>query len=127
MRFLTAAMLDGYQRRKDRTVSVRFVTQEQGSDKIMDIDSMLDSYGFLYFRPEEQLREDEIEELDNLDMDIYDNRKTQSQRLRAVLYKVWEQGAGEKHIDPYLDFKTFYKQETEKIIQHYKNKLTDGL
>lgn len=127
MRLLTAAMLDGYQRRKDRTVSVRFVTQEQGSDKIMEIDSMLDGYGFLYFRPEEQLREDEIDELDNLDMDIYDNRKTQSQRLRAVLYKVWEQGAAETHIDPYLDFKTFYKQETEKIIQHYKNKLTDGL
>ena len=91
----------------------------------MDIDSMLDRYGFLYFRPEEQLREDEIEELDNLDMDIYDNRKTQSQRLRGVLYKVWEQGA--HNIDPYLDFKTFYKQKTEEIIQHYKNKLTDGL
>ena len=121
MRLLTAAMLDGYQRRKDRTVTVRFVTQEQGSDKIMEIDSMLDGYGFLYFRPEEQLREDEIEELDNLDMDIFDNRKTQSQRLRGVLYKVWEQGSQQ------LDFKTYYKQETEKIIQHYKNKLTDGL
>jgi hypothetical protein len=52
-------------------------------------------------------------------MDIYDNRKTQSQRLRGVLYKVWEQGTQD------LDFKTYYKQKTEEIIQHYKNKLTE--
>ena len=43
-------------------------------------------------------------------------RKSQSQRLRNVLYKVWQQdGEGE--------FKEYYRHQTERIIEHFKNKL----
>jgi len=113
------AILDGYQRRKDRTVSLRFVTQEKSSAEVMDIDSLTNAFGILYFRGEEQLNSDEIEELDKVELDIYDEPKTQSQRLRNVLFILWKQ-EGEKG-----DFKTFYKQKTEEVIQHFKNKIED--
>jgi len=116
-KILCPAIFDGYTRRKDRSVSLRFITQEKTSAEIMDIDATLDQFGILYFRGEEKMNADEIEELDNIDLDVYDEPKSQSQRLRNVLYILWKQ-EGERG-----DFKKFYKQKTEEIIQHFKNKL----
>jgi hypothetical protein len=116
LKILTAAQLDGYQRRKDRTVSLRFITQEKTSGEIADIDRLVDTFGIVYFRGQEKINRDEIEELDAVELDLYDEPKSQSQRLRNVLYKVWQ-------LDPTGDFKEFYRHETERIIQHYKNKL----
>jgi len=116
LKILTAAQLDGYQRRKDRTVSVRFITQEKTSGEVMEIDQLIDTFGILYFRGQETLNRDEVDELDAIELDLYDEPKSQSQRLRNVLYKIWTQNeTGE--------FRDFYKHETERIIQHYKNKL----
>jgi len=119
-KILCPAIFDGYTRRKDRSVSLRFITQEKTSSEIMDIDATLDQFGILYFRGEEKMNADEIEELDSIDLDVYDEPKSQSQRLRNVLYILWKQ-EGERG-----DFKKFYKQKTEEIIQHFKNKLEDG-
>tara|TARA_R100000988_G_scaffold68593_1_gene35123 strand:+ start:54 stop:422 length:369 start_codon:yes stop_codon:yes gene_type:complete len=116
-KILCPAILDGYTRRKDRSVTLRFITQEKTSSEIMGIDSTLDQFGILYFRGEEKMNADEIEELDSIDLDVYDEPKSQSQRLRNVLYILWKQD-GEKG-----DFKKYYKQKTEEIIQHFKNKL----
>lgn len=117
VRVTFAAILDGYQRRKDKSVSIRFVTQELSTAEVGNIDTLLDAFGILYFRGEETMNKEEVEELDNLELDLYDQPKKQSQRLRNVLYKVWsqEEVGGE--------FKDYYKTETERIIQHYKNKL----
>jgi hypothetical protein len=118
-KLLCPAILDGYTRRKDRTVSLRFITQEKSSIEVMNIDAMLDQFGILYFRGEENMNTDEVEELDNIDLDLYDEPKSQSQRLRNILFVLWKQD-GEIG-----EFKKFYKQKTEEIIQHFKNKLKD--
>lgn len=114
---LTAAQIVGYNRKKDKSVSLRFETQEKSSNEIAIIDSILDTFGYLYFKPQETLTKEEIEELDTLDTDLFDNPKTQSQRLRNVLFRLHEQ------MGIVIDFKTFYKNETNKIIEHYKKKL----
>jgi hypothetical protein len=117
MRILTSAVLDGYARRKDKSVSLRFVTGEKSSLEIASIDQMCEQFGYLYFKAEETLTPNEVKELDTVDTDLFDNPRTQSQRLRGVLFKVWEQGG--RH----GEFKDFYKSETERIITHYKTKL----
>lgn len=114
-----AAVLDGYSRRKDRSVSIRFHTQELTSQGVMEIDSMCDSFGILYFRPGEKLNADEIAELDKVDLTDFDNPKSQSQRLRAVLYKLHQQEAST------MQFRDYYQQQTEKIINHFKSKLDE--
>jgi len=116
LKILTAAILDGYQRRKDKSVSLRFITQEKTSGEIADIDRLVDTFGIVYFRGQERINQDEVDELDAVELDLYDQPKSQSQRLRNVLFKVWKQ-------DEQGEFKEFYKHETERIIQHYKNKL----
>jgi len=118
MRIMYAAQLDGYQRRKDRSVTLRFVTQELSTNEVSTIDSQLDTFGILYFRGQETMPKEELEELDAIELDLYDEPKTQSQRLRNVLFKFWK-------MEERGNFKDFYKNETERIIQHYKNKLEE--
>ena len=84
MKIQYPVVLDGFNRRKDRSVGLRFITQELTSHEIMRIDEMIDRYGILYFRGEEKMNQDEIKELDSIALDVYDNPRTQSQRLRSV-------------------------------------------
>ena len=65
------------------------------------------------------LNPDEVEELDALEADLYDQPKSQSQRLRNVMYVRWQQ------LGSPGDFKSYYRTETEKIINHYKSKLDE--
>ncbi len=119
MKILIPASFDGYAPRKDGSFSLRFVTQEQTPAQVGEIHSMLNKFGYLLFKAESELTKDEIEGLDSLDSDLYDNPKTKSQRLRNVLYKLWEQDK------PGNDFKDFYASKMEQMIIHYKDKLNE--
>jgi hypothetical protein len=120
MKLLQAAQITGYQRRKDRSVRLSFVTQEIQDITLIDRMASDEAAGILYFRADDQMKSnpEELEELDNIDLDLYDKRKTQSQRLRAVLYLNWEQ-----YFKDHIPFKDYYKNETERLIQNYKDKL----
>ena len=76
-KLLFPVILDRWSRRKDRTASMTFITQEKTSAEIMEIDEALNQFGILYFRGEEKMNPDEIEELDNIDLDVYDEPKSQ--------------------------------------------------
>jgi hypothetical protein len=117
MSILRTVTLDRINRKKDKSVSITFITDnEQTSEQFMELDRQLDQIGVLYFKPKGLLTTAEANELDNVDIEL--EGKTQSQRLRNVLYILWQQtNKGE-------DFKTFYKDKTEKIIEQIKNKLT---
>jgi len=118
IKLLTAAQLDNYSNRKDKSVTIRFITQEKMPSEIMDIHAMIGTFGYLYFKPEETLTKKEIEEIDALDTDLYDNPKTKSQRLRGVIWKLWEQDN-----KGFTEFKDFYSNKMEKIITHLKDQI----
>jgi CRISPR/Cas system CMR-associated protein Cmr1 (group 7 of RAMP superfamily) len=116
MNILRTVTLDRINRKKDKSVSITFITDnEQTSEQFMELDKQLDQRGVLYFKPKGLLTTAEADELDAVDIEL--EGKSQSQRLRNVLYILWQQtNHGE-------DFKTFYKDKTEKIIEQIKNKL----
>jgi hypothetical protein len=60
---------------------------------------------------------DEIEAFDSVDMDLVDAKITPSQRLRNILYRLWEQAGKEG------DFKEFYRVKMETLCEHFKGKL----
>lgn len=60
--------------------------------------------------------DEEVESLPDVEVS---HQKTPSQRLRAVLYRVWEAASPPK----FNDFEVWYKNEMERIIDHYKDKL----
>ncbi|HQW07491.1 MAG TPA: hypothetical protein PLN12_16535 [Flavobacteriales bacterium] len=115
---LLPAQLDGYSNRKDKTVALRFITQEQTSEQVAHIHSQIDGFGYLFFKVESEITAAERAELDALQTDLYDNPKTQSQRLRNVLFRLHEQDD-----EGVKGFAEFYKKKTDQIIQHFKDKL----
>ena len=116
-RVICVAGLDGYSRRKDGSLTLRFATAEQTSAFVHSVDQLYGEYGILYFRASNVIPDDDLKQLDDHDIDIFDQPKTQSQRLRAVLYKCWVNDGSSGKFDAY------YRQQTERIIEHYKAKL----
>ena len=112
---LIQVTLDRANRKKDKSVSLTFITQlEQSSEEFMKIDSLLNDSGVLYFKSNGNLTKEEVNALDEVEIEV--EGKTKSQRLRNVLYVLNKQ-------ENNGDFKNFYADEMERIIEHFKGKL----
>ena len=108
-------ILDRSNRKKDKSVSLTFITSlEQSTEDFMEIDGLTNQHGIIYFKSEGHLTAEERRLIDKSEIEV--EGKTKSQRLRNVLFKVWEQGSDNT-------FEVFYAEEMEKIISHYKTKL----
>ena len=115
MKLLKAVILNSYRPKKDKSVSLTFETQEQTANDIAEMHSLSGMMGVLYFRPEDQLTDSEMKELDALEMEY--NGKSKSKQLKNVLYRVWQQ------TETSMNEKEFYAHTMDVIIQHYKTKL----
>lgn len=117
MNILKQVTFDRASRKKDRSISMTFITSlEQSPAEFMAIDELLNESGVLFFKNNGELTSDELKELGNVE--IENEGKTKSQRLRNVLFVHWKQQQFEG------DFNAFYANEMEKIIEHYKSKLS---
>ena len=112
------AQVEGLSTRADRTVKIVIGTQE--NVKAADLFALQGQLITLGISTNE-LTPDEIELLKNATFEIDDipDSKSPSQRLRNVLYRLWEQADG-----GYNDFNLYYLNKMETIINHYKDKLT---
>lgn len=118
MNLLKNVILTRASRRADKTIAITFTTCiEQDSEEFMHIDKLLSSNGVLYYSEKDSLTQEEIDAINGVD--IKKEGKSKSQRLRNVLYLVHKQ-LGTKQ-----DFKDYYSDELEKIINHYKKKLNE--
>jgi hypothetical protein len=114
---LRQVTLDRISRKKDRSVSMTFLTQlEQSSEEFMELDKQLDQNGVIYFKTSGLLTDVEVKELDKSEIEV--EGKSKSQRLRNVIFRYWEQNNKNN-----ISFNDFYATEMEKIIEHYKSKL----
>jgi predicted GTPase len=121
MKLLKQCTLDGVTRRKDKSLKISFITSlEQSSNELMEVDKLLDSNGILYFKDSEGLSTDEINQIDKVVLDK-PNGKTQSERLRNVLYLYCKQKMSKEPTKE--QFAEFYQKYTEKYIQYIKDQL----
>lgn len=111
------AILESFRSLKDRSYKVVLETSELTPEQVVGINASLGQYGYAAFK-HDPFKQKEKEILDNLEADFGDKKKSQAQRIRAVLYKCWEQNN-----EGYEDFNRYYDFQTEKIITHFKNKL----
>ena len=115
--FQLPAQLEGYRSLKDRTLKLSFETQELTPEQMADIHYSLNKVGYLAFAPD-PFTTKEISDLDSLKVEYDDTGKPPSQRLRAVLYRLWEQTP-----EGYKAFNDFYNSKMEGFITHLKSKL----
>lgn len=114
---LIPAVLEGYRTLKDKTLKLSFETQELNSQELLSIAENISEYGYLAFK-KEPFREDERKMIEAAETNFDDGFKTPSQRLRAVLYRLWE-----KENQGIETFTLYYNSQMEKLINHFKSKL----
>jgi len=112
------AQVETIQSRKDNTLKVVLGTQElTEGGKLFPLQNRLCTVGI---SPNEALTKENIELLESSKLGIDDipGTKSQSQRLRNVLFVYWQQADG-----GYSDFNLFYQNRMDKIIESIKAKL----
>ena len=110
--------VDSIRSLKDKSVKIGFETQELPPNKAGDLFSMQGAFGFMAFKLE-PFNKKEIEMLEATEVDLdYSQGKSPSQRLRGVMYRLWE-----KNNEGYDDYNLFYIYKMEQICNHYKSKL----
>lgn len=115
-KILKQVALDSVRRRKDKSISLTFITStEQTPEELMEMDKLTDQTGLLYFKGAGTLVQSEVDELDNVDIEL--EGKTKSQRLRNTLFVYWNQ------LGKPSDWKQFYSIQMEKFIESVKSKL----
>src|SRR6185369_1974564 len=113
---LIAAQIERIATRKDRKVAITIGTQELNPDKAGQLFQIQDRLVCVYISEKETIPQSEIDKVDALNPEF--GNKTQSQRMRNVLYKLFEQ-----RNEGFKDFDSFYKHHTDIIIEHLKKKL----
>jgi hypothetical protein len=112
---LLSSYIENITTRKDRSVKITLGTQELSQGKAGELFSLLNSLAVVYISAKE-IDQKEIDQVDKVDPEL--TGKTQSQRIRNVLYKLWEQDKeGHKTFDQY------YYAKTELFIDHLKSKI----
>lgn len=112
---LIPATIENITTRADRSVKIAIATQELSQGKAGEIFGLLNNIAIVYISPKE-ISQSELDQVDKLDPEF--TGKTQSQRIRAVLYKLFEQNS-----EGFKDFDSYYRSKTDKYIEHLKAKI----
>ena len=108
--------LDRANRKKEKSVSMTFITDtEQTSEEFMELDKHLNNHGIIYFKDGGNLTQQEKDEIDKVDIEV--EGKTKSQRMRGVLFVLWQQQGSQG------EYTQFYGNYMEKLIDNIKSNL----
>lgn len=99
--------------RKDRSYSITFESRELGEDASM-LFKYLNDEGYLLFSPNDDLSEADVPAEK---ADAMTGQKTQAQRLRGVIFRLWEQNGRKGNSEDY------YRSIMENLIDQLKEKL----
>jgi hypothetical protein len=113
---LMPAIVSSIRSLKDGSVSITFESQELSPSAAGEIFSYRGKLVAMYLSPKETIAQRELDQIDAVDVDL--PGKTKSQRVRNVLYRIWElQPEGHKTFDSY------YNDKMQKHIEDLKNVL----
>lgn len=113
------ATIEGAATRADGTLKITIGVQELSPDQMAGVMLLNRKYCYVALKPED-FGQAEREALEQLKADETAG-KTASQRLRAVLYRLWQQNP-----EGFTDFTAFYMAKMERLINWVKAKLDNG-
>lgn len=96
----------------DRSWKLVFETRELRGEEVKILADNFQGEGWLVFKPNEEPLPEDIP-----DGSADSGTKSQSQRLRDVIFVLWKQKGGKG------DFETYYRVYLEKLIEYTKSKL----
>lgn len=112
---LIPTYIENISTRKDKTVKIVLSTQELTPEKAGMLFGLQNQLATTYINPV-GVSQDEIDAVDKVNPEF--GGKTQSQRVRNVLYLLFEQNN-----EGFKDFDSFYTNKTDLYITHLKQKI----
>jgi hypothetical protein len=116
--FVFAGQIDGYRSLQDKSLKVSIVTSTEVSPETLLSISHAFQLPCLIAVSSDPFTASQLEDLDKIKVEFDDGGKTPGQRLRGVMYRLWE-----INNERYDVFEDFYRAHMEKIINHLKSKL----
>jgi hypothetical protein len=118
MNIIIAGEIAKVSTRADQTLSVHFSTQELNAEESARLFGLKGKFLKAFLTDENIISDAVIEAV--TDAEIHDIRKTKtpSQKLRAILFRLWEQEGKPGSSDDY------YKAKMQELIDHFHKKLT---
>lgn len=114
---IISAILESFRSLKDRTLKVSFETGEPTPEQMQKIAMSSQKFGILVFAESEKEGE-VLKVMENIPKTDLEFGKTRSQRLRGVLYRLWESNK-----EGYDNSEDHYNAYMEKIIKHFKSQI----
>ena len=114
---LISAELETITTRRDKSWKLVFGTLELSPDQVAELARAQNKAVFIAMKID-AFKQEEQEILNSLDTEYEDTRKSQSQRIRSVLFLLWRQSN-----EGYKAFIDYYNMQTDKIIEHFKRKI----
>jgi hypothetical protein len=114
---IVAGIVESIASRRDKTAKLTIGTQELTPEQAGQIYGLNQSFVYLAIKTELFTR-DELSDISELKTE-FENIKTPSQRLRAILFVNYQQNP-----EGFQSFPNYYQSKMDQICEHFKNKLT---
>ena len=111
----------------DGSLRVYLGTPELTNETMVNLFSLIKKPGYVLISTND-INQEQIDAVEKATTNAEFSEKTPSQRMRGVMYKLWEKTQpktlnGDTGEMEYIDFDLFYKRQMNKIIDHFKTKL----
>ena len=111
----------------DGSLRVYVGTPELSHETMVNVFSLIKKPGYVLISTN-TISQDQFDAVEKATTNTEFSEKTPSQRMRGVLYKLWEKTQpktlnGDSGEMEYVEFDLFYKRQMNKIIDHFKTKL----
>ena len=111
----------------DGSLRIYVGTPELAHETMVNLFGLIKKPGYVLISAN-YINQDQIDAVEKASVNTEFSEKTPSQRMRGVLYKLWEKTQpktlnGDTGEMEYIDFDLFYKRQMNKIIDHFKTKL----
>ena len=111
----------------DGSLRIYIGTPELSNETMVNVFSLIKRPGYVLISTN-PLNQNQVDAVEKATINAEFNDKTPSQRLRAVVFKLWEktqpkQINGDSGEMEYVEFDLFYKRKMNEIINHLKTKL----
>jgi hypothetical protein len=113
---MLSAQVEGVQTRRDGTLKITLGCQEMSQSKAGELLTMQNKVCAVYISQKETVSQAVMDMVDQADADL--PGKTKSQRMRNVLYRIWEMDR-----EGHKTFESYYAYRMERMISDLKQHL----
>ena len=111
----------------DGSLRVYLGTPELSNETMVNLFGLIKKPGYILISTN-TVNQEQIVAVEKATTNAEFSEKTPSQRMRGVMYKLWEKTQpktlnGDSGEMEYVEFDLFYKRQMNKIIDHFKTKL----